>query len=286
MYDPSIGRWNGVDALAESQFGWTPFRYGLNNPIIFIDPDGNNETDFFDSETGEFLLHVEDGIDQVVFAEKDHIEAMTTGGGVVTLEDGTRKRTSDLDLSNENEGLLFTQAVEVTAAEYGKTFERLDFDSDLGKVVRMVYAEMSGITNTDVDREIVAESIMTRAESDHPSYKGKSITELIEDPKEYNAATTDTYKNGPYAHMNGLKSNSKFFYNKNSTKIQKNFQNAVTSSFKAYNGLSDKRNLGIIGYTSPGASAKAVKQMNKTWNNIANQISGRSGVNNVYTLKK
>ncbi len=42
MLNPTIGRWNGVDALAENSISHTPFCYVVNNPLIFIDPDGND----------------------------------------------------------------------------------------------------------------------------------------------------------------------------------------------------------------------------------------------------
>ncbi|MFZ6013417.1 MAG: RHS repeat-associated core domain-containing protein, partial [Bacteroidota bacterium] len=40
MYQPELGRWNGIDPLAEKYLEISPFAYVANNPTLFIDPNG------------------------------------------------------------------------------------------------------------------------------------------------------------------------------------------------------------------------------------------------------
>lgn len=40
QYMPDIGRWNGMDQLAEQYMPFSPYAYVMNNPVMFFDPDG------------------------------------------------------------------------------------------------------------------------------------------------------------------------------------------------------------------------------------------------------
>ena len=45
LLDTRLGRWLSVDPLAEEASDWSPYRTSFDNPIIFVDPDGQWEAD-------------------------------------------------------------------------------------------------------------------------------------------------------------------------------------------------------------------------------------------------
>jgi RHS repeat-associated protein len=45
MQDPQLGLWHNPDASADKALNWSPYRYGFDNPIRFVDPNGLYEVD-------------------------------------------------------------------------------------------------------------------------------------------------------------------------------------------------------------------------------------------------
>ncbi|HLF62256.1 MAG TPA: RHS repeat-associated core domain-containing protein [Saprospiraceae bacterium] len=87
-YDASLGRWTSVDPLADLAPDWSPYRYGFNNPIIYIDEDGLFETR---DEAREYKrLHDTQGtIRKNKETDKFEIHLRgSSGGRITTDEDG------------------------------------------------------------------------------------------------------------------------------------------------------------------------------------------------------
>ena len=80
MYDPYAARWNATDPMAVKYPSTGPYVFCADNPVIFIDPDGNSW--YYNSETGDFITHIED--------DDDHIYVITTEQSNAAAGDGEK----------------------------------------------------------------------------------------------------------------------------------------------------------------------------------------------------
>ncbi|WP_353117496.1 RHS repeat-associated core domain-containing protein [Myroides odoratus] len=117
-YDAAIGRWMNVDPLTEQAPGWTPYRYGFNNPIRYTDPTGMYEGDFID-ENGRYLGN--DGIDDSkVYVLKTTEKSFDSGVPSAGISKSDAKTTESFIKKNsgntkafQNNSIAYENSVEI-----------------------------------------------------------------------------------------------------------------------------------------------------------------------------
>lgn len=53
LYDPEVGRWSVVDPMAEKYVSFSTFNYAVNNPVKYIDVDGNDIIIFYSVQNSQ-----------------------------------------------------------------------------------------------------------------------------------------------------------------------------------------------------------------------------------------
>lgn len=90
MYDPRIGRWLSTDAVSSKKPDLSPFQGFRNNPIIFIDPDGNDEWNsvVLKDQQGNIVAKSFARVSTMNYMSSGTKEVSDGGGGWYTMSNG------------------------------------------------------------------------------------------------------------------------------------------------------------------------------------------------------
>lgn len=163
FYDPSLGRFFSQDAFAEKYIDFSPYQYGANNPILFIDVNGDSLAN----------------PNKIVINNKKIVRNVRVLNQQVAKRTGLENSDFLIEITVDGEGKVTNELLDQIAKDLGFTYTKKDYEdghihiqlSQSDSENNLTTEDKNKPTNKELNKKLTKKELKESGKADRKAWK-------------------------------------------------------------------------------------------------------------------